>query len=182
MSLVAGKRCIGNVLRHKGIIPLLVVVLFSFGCGDVTTEPDGVGNDSAEWNKIIWHDFNVPAGQKDAKVVMKLDIVRISPGSGNVAPGSPHESAWVHYNFAPPPPWRDGDILQHFYWWNEQAKAWEGGGFEWWATSVGPQSIMDNVQTGFNKLHIPPSGTKVAFALVKYDGSERSNLATFVWP
>jgi hypothetical protein len=158
-----------------------------------TPQTGGQAADQAEWDSIIWHAYQTPAGKKGAPVKMSLKVTRIDPGSGYTALGKrdPNfKEAVVYYEYSTPP-WSGGDpargfdgIMQHFFWWNADAGAWEGGGFEWWETRVGGRCGMINAQDFINRLRVPVNGnkTKVAFAWTKFDGSERSNLAKFVWP
>jgi hypothetical protein len=187
------------------LVGLLSAMLFLSCKIDDTTTPLDVGPpvgptppadltaDQAEWDAIIWHTYRKPAGQKGAPVKMSLSVRNLEPGSGYTASGKydPNfREAFVTYDYTMPP-WSGGDpargfdgILQHFFWWNAEAGAWQGGDFEWWESRVGGRCGMINAQDFYNQIRVPVNGnkTKVAFAWTKFDGSERSNLAKFVWP
>jgi hypothetical protein len=119
----------------------------------------------AEWDAIRWHTSSGP-NCKGAVKVMSLSA-RITDGGNKVS------FSWDRY------PW-SGMGVGHFFVWN--GTGWSGGKFDWIRQGGQGTKLMENVREGYNGLHIPASGTRVAFAWTDADGRQRSNLAYTTWP
>jgi hypothetical protein len=147
-------------------------------------------DDAALWANIIWTG-QFANSRPDSVVKMTLSVTEIDPGSGCAAPNkyAPNfKEAFVTYSWDQVP-WRGGDpnkgydgILGNFFVWDDTAKAYKGGTYEWWEVWAGARHAMINAQDGFNNIKMPCSGTKVAFAWTNFKGTERSNLVQTVWP
>ena len=63
----------------------------------------------------------------------------------------------------------------------EGGQAWHGGKFDWARTGRGQTREWRNVFDGYRGHKAPRKGDRVGFCLLKLDGRERTDLATWVW-
>ncbi len=146
-----------------------LVLLAAVGCELAETSGDGQSSATpgdattvdAEWAAIQWH------GESCAGAVQVMNL------SASISGGQVHFS-WDAWH------WGSSMGLGHFFWWN--GTTWQGGKFDWIRSPGQSVKGLENIEGGYNGLHAPPSGTRVAFAWTSEDGDERSNLATTTWP
>jgi hypothetical protein len=112
------------------------------------------------------------SGSPQGKEVMSLSVTGIS-------------SSTVSFSWSGlPNSWNKGPgeaaFLGNFYIMKDGK--WVGGKFEWIRSGGQGVKLLHNIFTGYGGLAPPAKGTKIAFTWSNPSNTERSNLATAVWP